>query len=237
MKIHYLVFCFLFLAAVAYPQYNGNSFLIGIDGIYTSSAKIYLYPNSSDVFLRNTSFPLSDIYDAGIYFRYRLNDDILLGLSTEYMKKTASGKNLTVFANNRTVTINVNDGFSMIPVELSIYYLIPFSTEKFKFLMGGGGAFYYGKQIRTFGDANISSSETKIAYGIQVSISMDYLLTKDIIISGAMKFRDPQFTVNNTYNRRIVNYNGTMIDLAQNSFESKINVDGVTFLVGVAYSF
>ncbi len=234
---YYVLICIFLFTTAGYSQYNGKSFLVGVSGIYTSSAKIYLYPNSSDAILRNTSFPLSDIYDAGIYFRYRLTDDILLGLSTEYMRKTATGNNLTVFANNQTVTINVQDGFTLIPVELSIYYLIPFSTEKFKFLMGGGGAYYYGTQIRNFGNADIKSSESKIAYGIQVSISMDYLLTNNFIISGAMKFRDPQFSVINTYNRKIVNYRGNTIELAQSSFNSKINVDGVTFLISMAYAF
>lgn len=234
---YYILICVSLLTKIGYSQYNGNSFLLGINGIYTSSAEIYLYPNSSDAILRNTSFPLSDIYDLGIYFRYRLTEDILLGLSTEYMRKTAMGSNLTVFANNQTVTINVQDGFTMIPVELSIYYLIPFSTEKFKFLMGGGGAYYYGTQIRNFGNADVKSSESKIAYGIQVSISMDYLLTNNLILSGAMKFRDPQFSVTNTYNRKIVNYRGNTIELAQSSFASKINVDGVTFLISIAYAF
>ena len=237
IKSHHIFLYLLFFTVIAYPQYNGNSFLVGINGIYTTSAKIYLYPNSSDEILRNTSFPLSDIYNAGIYFRYRLSDDILIGFSTEYMTKTASGKNLTVFSDNKTVTIEVQDGFKMIPFELSIYYLIPFSTERFKFLMGGGGAYYYGKQIRKFGDESITSSETQIAYGIQVSISMDYLLTNNFIIHSGMKFRDPQFSVENNYNKKVVNYNGTTINLAQSSFVSKINVDGVTFELGAAYAF
>ena len=236
--IYKFFIAFLVLSsAVIYPQYNGKSFAVGINAIYTTTAKLYLYPNSSDVVLRNTSFPLSDIYNSGIYFRYRLSDDILIGVNAEYMTKTASGKNLTVFSNNKTVTIQVQDGFKMIPFELSIYYLIPFSTERFKFLMGGGAAYYYGQQIRKFGNADINSSEANIAYGIQVSVSMDFLLTGDVIIHSGMKFRDPQFTVKNTYNRQTADYNGTTIDLAQDSFVSKINVDGVSFELGFAYSF
>ena len=233
----YLIIILILFTSLSFGQYNGNSFMIGINGVYTTSAKIYLYPNSSDVVLRNTSFPLSDIINPGISFRYRLSDDLLIGFSTEYMTKTGNGRNLTVFSNNKTVTIDVEDGFIMVPFELSLYYLLPFSTENFKFLMGGGGAYYYGKQIRNFGDAGVKSSETHISYGIQVSISMDYLITNHISVRGAMKFRDPQFTVKNIYDHKIVNYNGSILDLAQNSFVSKINVDGVTFVAGVAYSF
>ena len=211
--------------------------MIGVNGVYTTSAQIYLYPNSSDVVLRNTSFPLSSIVNPGIFFRYRLSDDLIMGFNTEYMTKSENGNNLTAFSDNKTVTINVKDGFLMIPFELSLYYLLPFSTESFKFLMGGGGAYYFGKQTRNFGNASIKSSETHIAYGIQVSISMDYLIDNNLSIQGSMKFRDPQFTVKNIYDRKTVNYNGSIIYLAQDSFVSKINVNGVTFVIGAAYSF
>ncbi|MCL5030582.1 MAG: hypothetical protein M1480_16340 [Bacteroidetes bacterium] len=227
----------ILVSSISFAQYNGNKFMIGVNAVYTTSAKIFLYPNSSDVVLRNTSFPLQDIFNHGMYFKYKLSDDIILGLNTEIMTKTAVGPNLTVFSGNRTVTINVTDGFKLIPIELSIYYLLPFSMERYKFLMGGGVAYYYGKHIRNFGDAGVSSTETHIAYGIHVSVSMDYLLTDKIILHGGMKFRDPQFTVENTYTKKIVNYNGSSLDLAQDSFVSKINVDGVAFDLGLAYSF
>lgn len=60
----------------------------------------------------------------------------------EYMMHTASGKNLTVYSQDKTITINVEDGLVLVPVELSVYYLPPFSTEDWKFLMGGGAAYY-----------------------------------------------------------------------------------------------
>ncbi len=220
-----------------YAQYNGKNFSIGINAVYTTTARIYPYPNSSDVILRNVTFPLSDIFNPAVEIRYRLSDEVLLGFNTGYMSKTAEGNNLTVFSGNRTVAIKVQDGFKLIPFELSCYYILPFSTERFKFLMGGGGAYYYGKQIRNFGNAAVISRETKIAYGIQVSVSMDYLITPVLAFHAAMKFRDPQFTVNNTYTRQKVTYNGSVYELAQQSFTSKVNVDGVTFLMGFAYSF
>jgi len=66
---------------------------------------------------------------------------------------------------------------------------------------------------------------------------MDYLITNHISIRGAMKFRDPQFTVKNVYNRKVVDYNGSVLNVLQSSFTSKVNVDGVTFILGAAYSF
>lgn len=231
------LFFFLLLIGTAVGQYSGHKFSIGVNAVYTTTAKLYLSPKSSDPVLRNNYFPLAGIVNPSVNFRYRLTDDLILGLSTEYMKKTAVGWNLTVFSGNRTVTVPVTDGFKMIPVELSLHYLIPFSTERFKFLMGGGAGYYYGEQVREFGGAGVTSSESSFAYGIQVSISMDYEITKNFIFHSEMKFRDPQFTVNNKYTKTQVMYNGGIVNLPQSTFYSKINVDGVTFLLGAAYNF
>ena len=46
----------------------------------------------------------------------------------------------------------VTDGYELYPVELSIYYFLPFSTEDFKFYMGGGMGIYPGKRTREFGN-------------------------------------------------------------------------------------
>lgn len=237
MKIKLILLFAILNLTLAYGQYNGKSFSVGINGIYTTSAKIYLNPYSSDQLLRNSSFPLSDIINPAVYFRYRFNEDILLGFSTEYMKKTASGNNLTVIQGVRTRNISVNDGFVLVPLEFSIYYFLPFSTERFKFLMGGGFGIYIGKQIRNFGDESVSTINRKFAYGINVSISMDYILLENISIHSEMKFRDPQFIVTSKYAKQVVNYNGSMVRVAQSTFDSKINVDGVTFILGAAFMF
>ena len=164
---HFKIALILFVISVPiFAQFNGNHFSISMNAVYTTSAKIYLSPNSSDEILRNSSFPLTDIVNPSIDIRYRLYDDVIIGLSTEFMKHTQFGKNLTVFIENNTETINVEDGFKLIPIELSIHYLMPFSTDKFKFLMGGGGAYYIGSQIRKFRDEEVSNIERKAAFGM-----------------------------------------------------------------------
>ncbi len=233
-KIILLIF---FISFPVFAQFNGNRFSVSVNAVYTTSAKIYLSPNSSDEILRNNSFPLTDIVNPSIDIRYRLYDEVIIGLSAEYMKHTQFGKNLTVFVGNNTQTINVEDGFKLIPIELSVHYLMPFSTDKFKFLMGGGGAYYIGSQIRKFGDEDVSNIERKAAFGIQVSVGMEYLVRRNISVRTEMKFRDPQFTVKSKYNKQQVQYLGRTIMLSQDSFDSKINVDGVTFIAGISYQF
>lgn len=219
-----------------FAQFN-KTFGVSVNAVYNTSARIYLSPNSSDIILRNNSFIIENIFNSSIDFRYRLSESIILGFNTEYMTTTSIGPNLTVFLGSSTVTIDVEDGFRLIPLEMSAYYLLPFSTERFKFLMGGGMGYYLGSHIRKFGDVEVSNAERKAAYGIHVSISMDYLIKEFVSVRGEMKFRDPQFAVKSKYNKKEVNYNGNIIRLAQDSFDSKINVDGVTFILGLAFHF
>jgi outer membrane protein W len=229
--------CVLLFITAGYSQYNNKLFSIGVNGIYTTTAKIYLSPNSSDPFLRNNFFPLESIFNGGVDFRYQFTEKIILSLSTEYMKAAEPGYNLTAFSDNSTVTVYVQDGFIMIPLELSAFYLLPFSTENFKFLMGAGGGFYFGEHVREFGDAEIKNENRRLAYGIHVAITVDYLVSSSFSFRTEMKFRDPQFIVTSRYVNRQVNYMGKEIELAQESFESKINIDGVTFMFGIAFHF
>jgi hypothetical protein len=235
--VKYLVLLFLFCSQFLFSQFNGNRFSVGINGVYTTTARVYLNPNSSDVTLRNQYFLLEDILNPALEIRYRLTDPLIIGVNIEKMKKTKIGPNLRVFFGSTTREIDIEDGFNMIPVELTLYYLLPFSTEKFKFLMGGGGGYYFGGHIRKFGDAEIENVERKAAYGIHVSISMEYLVRQNIVIHTEMKFRDPQFSLKSRYTKDSVNYQGVTIQLPQELFDSKINVDGVTFVIGAAINF
>lgn len=224
------------LAATADAQYNDRNFSVSLNGAFTTTAQIFLFPNSSDAILRNNSTEITNIYDPTIDIRYRLTDDLIIGLSTEYMKKTTTDY-ITVFSNNQTVSLPVEDGFKMIPIELTLYYLLPFSTDSFKFLMGGGGAYYYGSQIRTVSDVEGITTSRNFAYGIHVVASMDYLPLPFLSVRLEMKFRDPQFNLSNTYTKNPINYKGQVITFPQNNFDTRVNVDGITFILGTVLHF
>jgi hypothetical protein len=221
----------------SYSQFDEKRFSLGINGIYTTTAKIYLSPNSSNQILRNSFFPIEHIYNYGADLRYRLSDKIVVSLNAEYMKAENPGPNLHAFVGTSSVTLNIIDGFILIPVELSLFYLLPFSTQKFKFLMGGGGGMYIGEHLRHFGDAQVSPVSHNLAFGIQVGLSVDYLFLPNLSVRTEMKFRDPQFTATSRYHSREVVYNNSTITLAQDQFESKINVDGISFSAGLAFHF
>ncbi len=225
----------ILLIIVLCGNFSFPQFALRVNWNYTTTAKVYLYPSSSDVFLRNSYFPLEDIYNYSAEVTYEILPDLLIGLNGEYIKKTALGRNITVIKNQFTETIEVEDGFKLIPIELSLYYRLPFSLQKFKVYIGGGGGIYFGSHIRNFGDASVSTYERKFAYGIHISIFMEYYLKDFLALSGGMKFRDPQFTVKNKYNKREVNYNGDIVIIPQENFESKINIDGTIFHLGFTF--
>lgn len=223
-----------FSASVSYSQYNGRDFSIGLYGAYTTSASIFLNPDALDIVLRNESFDIEDIFNPGVDVRYKVSEAFIVGFNVEYIKATATGPNLNAFIQSSIVTINVEDGFRMIPIELSAYYLLPFSTEDFKFLMGGGLAYYDGEFLRKLGDEIVTNIEKQTAFGIHVSVSMDYIIHDNVAINFGMKFRDPQLKVKSKYNKQIVEYQGHDVTLAQEPFDTKIDMDGITFVLGLA---
>lgn len=237
MRIKEIIIIVLLLSGFTFSQTGRSVISLSFDGIYTTSAKIFLNPNSSDPQLRNNSFPISDVISPAFSLRYKLSKSMIIVVGTEYMKTYATGANLTLLSAGGTRTIKVDDGFIFIPVEAGVNYILPFSTQSFMFSMGGGVGYYFGKMTRNFGDVSVSSSTKKPAYGIFVNITMDYFFIDKMSLKAEMKFRDPQFTTVNTYSKNTVNYLGESLTLSNDSFESKINIDGVSFVIGIAYHF
>ena len=237
MRISIIIIFHILFYIPALCQYNGNDISIGIYGFYTTSASVFLNPNASDIVVRNGSFLIEDIWNPGVDIRFRVSEPLILGLNIEYIRITRSAPNLNVFLGGSVVTLIVDDGFKLIPVELSAYYLLPFSTEGFKFLMGGGLAYYNGEFIREIGETEVKNITKEAAFGIHVSISMDYVPINDVAIRFQMKFRDPQFTVSSQYEQQEIEYEGNVIILPEGSFNTKINLDGITFMLGTAFQF
>ena len=227
----------ILLSSSVLAQYDGNKFSISSSLVYTTSAEIFLNPNSTDPIARNRSFQVSDLLNPSLDFRYRISEPLIIGLSSEFMTANQSGRNLIAFEGSNEQRLETEDGFTMIPLEASLYYLMPFSTLNFKFLMGAGAGIYFGKFSRTFGDTDISTLSSQTAFGMHVSVSMEYVLLQNIGIKLEMKFRDPEFKNKNKYDKNIVNYKDTQVIILNDTFDTKVNVNGVTFLLGAAFYF
>ena len=224
-----------FLITTAYSQFTPKRLGISLNAVFTTSAEIFLNPNSSDVEARNRSFLIEDIWNPGIDLRYRFTEVFILGLNVEYVKRTSSQPNLTAFIGNQVYTFMVDDGFESIPIELTAYYFFPFSTEKFKFTMGGGIGYYYGRFIREFAGTDLEVTQRKMSLGLLVSTSLDYMIFDFLSARLEMKFRNPQFNVSSKYTKTQVEYEGNVIQLSDNPFETKVDINGLTFVFGIVY--
>ncbi|MBT8380102.1 MAG: hypothetical protein KJN64_12815 [Ignavibacteria bacterium] len=236
--MHYLCLLIFFIILTlksSFAQFNNNSFGISANAVYTTSAEIFLNPNSSDPIVRNQSYTLEDIFSPALDVRYRLSEHFILGINLEYINKSAEAPNLTAFIGSQVVVLDVEDGFRVIPVELTAHYFFPFSTQDFKFLMGGGIGYYRGEFTRKISDAELALVERKIALGIHVSASLDYLVINNFSVRFEMKFRDPQYEVKSEYTKNEVVYQGETINLPDDAFETKVNIDGLTFILGIVY--
>ncbi len=222
-----ILFLISLLSIITSAQSNGKDFGISFNFNYTTTSKLYLQPDSPDLILRGVHQTLDDIYSYSIEVRYQISESIILGLGTESIKKTFDNS-----INLGGIRALMKDGYKTVPIEFSAYYLIPFSTERFKFYMGGGFGLYIGQQIRELGDVSISNESKKIGYGIQVSVGMDYLVNQFLSLRGQMRFRDPEFEMESKYSDTTVNYNGRIYILPAEKFTSKVNINGITFAIG-----
>lgn len=205
-----------------------------LSGNFTTSGKVYLNPKSADPTIRNFSYSIVDIYHPGIEIRGRIYESLFLSLSADYVKAVTDEQNLTVITNLLPKSIKIDDGFITIPVELTLNYRLPFSDENFRYYMGGGIGYYIGSHYRKIGDITVNTVSRQQAFGIHVGLSMEYVYLERYIIHTGMKFRDPQYNVKSKYTKRETKINNEDILIAQETFDSKINIDGVTFFMGVA---
>lgn len=199
---------------------------------YITTSKLFLQPNSPDEFLRGIHQDFDDIKSYSAEIRYKISESIFIGLASEIIEKTVINPSFNLAGSHA----EVREGYKVIPFELSIYYQMPFSTKKFKFFMGGGGL-YIGKHIRQIAAVSFNDAGSKYGFGIHVAFGMDYFINNYLSLRGQMRFRDPELELNSKYSESIVDYNGRTFLLSTRTFNSKVNVDGVTFSIGLAINF
>jgi hypothetical protein len=233
MKLTLKIILFFFVFAISISaQANGKNFGVSFNVNYTSTSKLYLQPNAADPFIRNSHQNLDGITSYSVDLRYQISESIILGAGSELIEKS-----FDTSMNLGGTSAKMKDGYKMIPVELSLFYLIPFSTEHFKFYLGGGFGIYIGEQIREVGDVTVSNESKKIGFGIHLAIGLDYVINDFISIRGQMRSRDPEFEMISKYSNPVVNYNDLKYTFPSQTFSSKVNIDGVTFTIGAVINF
>lgn len=216
-------------------QITDWSLSVGVRGSYTTSSKVFANPDSPSPDVRSQYLDFSNIYGGGIEFRFKNPDDnFFVSLSVEYLSKRQEQSQLTALTTPAR-RVDVTDGFRLIPVELGANIFIPLGSEKVRMAMGGGLGLYYGQRILSVAGANARQQNKPISYGIHVESSFDYRIVSRISVRAEMRFRDPEVTTENQFEESTVLVNGAPVRLPQNSFKTKINVNGLSFGLGVVF--
>lgn len=216
-------------------QYNDKDFGLSFSANYTTTARFYLNPNAIERLLREENIEIEDIYSYAFEIRYRVNESVMIGIGSEYVEKKAKFVDVIGFP-SQLAGVEISEGFSLIPVEISGYYFLPFSTESLKFYMGGGMGVYFGSYIREFGSADVETVSRDFSWGIHGRIGLDYIFADFFSLRGEMKFRDPDFKMESKYTSESIVYQGKVINLPQEPFATRVNIEGMTFsLAAVIY--
>ena len=210
-----------------------RSYSVTAYGAFTTSAKLFPYPNDPDDFTRGQFLPLDDIFSSGIEIRRELRSIRLqIGLGVEYIAAST-----VMNVPSTQTTIEVRDGFRVFPIEGTAYFVIPFSGDLFQLFMGAGGGVYPGIRSYTYADANSSLADRTTGVGIHIVSGVEYSLGETFSLRAILKFRDVQFESVNKFNQSTTLYHGTGVTLSQNALSSRINIDGMVASIGLAYHF
>ena len=215
----------------AWGQPEGLSLIV--KGTYTTSSEIFPNPGSPDPVKRSLSFMVDGFPGGGVELRYRIPGTLVaVGASVEYQHAVLTTDLAVAFRND----IPVQDGYRAIPLELTGYFIIPFSTRAVQVFIGGGAGLYLGERLYELAGIGAPVVESSPGFGIHVVAGVGYALTEHISLVGGMKFRDLQFTSINAFPSSTIIYNGAAINVGTTPFESRIHTDGIVFQLGASYT-
>ena len=223
----------LFLGISA-ARADENAFSIVVKGNLTTGSQLFTNPNSPSAVQRADFIPIKDFFGYGLELRYQIPDTYLaLGLSAEYVRATVSK---SLFAPPVTA-VPVDDGYRVVPIEMTAYFLIPVSGPFFGVYMGGGAGVYIGRRDYSVAGTEAATTDWGHGFGIHVLGGFSFQLNNWFALNAEMKFRDLQFSTTNAFAVSRIRYQSATVNLSQTPFASQVHTDGIVFQLGAAISF
>ncbi len=232
---YYIIVVLLFSSSRIFAQ--SGRFEAALNYNYTTNAKLFLFPFSPDPIVRNKFLDLEDIFNFSANVRLRITPSLQIGLNIERIIKTGKDNSVIVLQNSGLRRVEVADGFEAYLIEFSLIYILPFSSNRFKIFMGGGAGAYPARQIRRFGKAKIKSKNKDFPFGIQTLAGVEYYFRKDFALRFQMVFREPEIKLLSTYVKKTFEYNGTNVTVINDTFETRVDIDGAVFVLGLVFNF
>ncbi len=207
---------------------------VALNGHLTTASRLFTNPNSTDPFQRSQYFALEDFFGYGVEMRYQFPEtNVALGLSADYIRTTVTNSERI----STSMSIPVEDGYRVIPVELTGYFLIPVSGRTFGVFMGGGVGGYFGRRVYKRAEAEARTTDVGHGFGIHVLGGLSYRFTEWFSLNAEMKFRDLQFRTTNQFPSSTTIYKGTVIPLSRTPLDARVHTDGVIYQLGTVFHF
>lgn len=204
---------------------------------YGTASKLIPYPWVSDFDLREAEISLGSFVFPQMAIGYSFSDDLSGILSVEYASKKSEFYGQTVDSDDGTKFIPVKDGYTFIPVELTLNYILPFSSRDFQIFIGGGGGLYFVSSRREVAGISPGSGGSKTGYGIHVVSGFDYYFSDRLGLTFSMKFRDPEVEFKGEYASSEGTFNGKKVRLGSRRFDQKLSLEGTLFTLGLKARF
>jgi hypothetical protein len=212
-----------------------DTYSLSLLGTVTTSSKLFRNARADDELLRSSFLPVNGVFSAGMELRRVIERDRLeLGLSIEYI---SASEDFSLSSDATTDAVPARDGYSVVPVELTAYLQIPIGTAGLHVYMGGGGGLYFGGRRYEYASAPAVIVDRKLGYGIHVLGGVEVALSPTLSVRSEVKFRDIQFDTVNRFTSFSTPLNGRPIPLDDQPLYSRIDIDGMTVSVAVAYHF
>jgi hypothetical protein len=225
--------CLMLIAGLQPTAIAGeHPFSISVKGNFTTGSQLFPNPDSPDDIQRAEYFPIEDFFGYGVEVKYQIPEtNLAIGLSADYIRTTTSQSIV------QSLVIPVKDGYTVIPVEVTGYFIIPVSGPTFGVYMGGGGGAYFGHRIYEIAGVEAPTTDQGHGFGIHVLGGLSYRFTEWFSLCGEMKFRDLQFKTTNQFPVKQTSYRGFVVSLPQDPFAARVHTDGVIFQLGASLSF
>jgi hypothetical protein len=210
-----------------------RTFSVLVKGNLTTMGQLYPNPGATDPVARAESYGFADFFGYGFEVQYHIvGTNLSVGASADVIRDRQS-RAIIVGAQR---VIPVEDGFRVIPVELTGYFRIPITEGSFGVYMGGGVGVYFGERRYSLAGLDAPVVSSTAGYGIHVLGGVEYRFTGHLSLSTELKFRDAHFESTNTFTRLQVRYGDTVVNLPQKPFLSSIHTDGMVVQFGAAFS-
>ena len=214
---------------------GNKDFSVALRGSLTTGSQLFPNPNSSSAVQRAAFFSLKRIWGYGAEVRYRFPEtNLSLGISADYLRITEPQRPIS---GPNGLQASVEDGYRVIPLELTGYFVIPISGETIGVYIGGGAGTYFGRRIYRIAGTEAPTIDAGNGFGIHVLSGISWRFNEIFSINAEMKFRDLQFNSTNQFSSSPILSGAFPVQVQTQPFESRVHTDGMIFQLGAVFDF